>query len=57
MWFAGGGTYGSTDELGYNAVEINDLQATTLHQLSINHKRHSVTSKTSTWGSPTAPDE
>ena len=51
MWFAGGGikggtTYGSTDELGYNAVEniveVNDLQATILHQLGINHKRLTV---------------
>jgi len=51
MWFAGGGikggtTYGSTDELGYNAVEniveVNDLQATILHQLGINHKRLNV---------------
>ena len=51
MWFAGGGikggtTYGSTDELGYNAVEdivhVNDLQATILHQLGIDHKRLTV---------------
>ena len=48
MWMAGGGvkggtTYGSTDELGYNAVEnvvhINDLHATILHLLGIDHKR------------------
>ena len=51
MWFAGGGikggtTYGATDELGYNAVEniveVNDLQATILHQLGIDHKRLNV---------------
>ena len=48
MWFAGGGikggtSYGSTDELGYNAVDdivhVNDLQATILHLLGIDHKR------------------
>ena len=51
MWFAGGGikggtSYGNTDELGYNAVEnivhVNDLQATILHQLGIDHKRLNV---------------
>jgi uncharacterized protein (DUF1501 family) len=48
MWLAGGGikggiTHGSTDELGYNAVEkivhVHDLHATLLHQLGIDHKR------------------
>ncbi|MEE2675657.1 MAG: DUF1501 domain-containing protein [Planctomycetota bacterium] len=48
MFMAGGGikggiTYGATDELGYNAVEnvvhINDLHATMLHQLGIDHER------------------
>ena len=48
MWMAGGGikggtTYGSTDELGYNAaeniVEIHDLHATMQHLLGINHER------------------
>jgi hypothetical protein len=48
MWVAGGGikggvTHGSTDELGYNAVEdvvhVHDLHATLLHQLGIDHKR------------------
>ena len=48
MFMAGGGirggvSYGATDELGYNAVEnvfhINDLHATMLHCLGIDHKR------------------
>lgn len=48
MWMAGGGirggmTHGATDELGYNAtdnvVHVNDLHATMLHQLGIDHKR------------------
>ncbi len=48
MWLAGGGirggiTYGATDELGYNVVEdtvhINDLHATMLHLLGIDHER------------------
>jgi len=48
MWMAGGGikggmTYGSTDELGYNPAEnplhVNDLHATILHQLGIDHTR------------------
>ena len=46
IWLAGGGikggmTYGATDELGYNAVEnvvtVNDLHATMLHLLGIDH--------------------
>ena len=48
IWLAGGGvkggiTYGATDELGYNAVEdkvhVNDLHATMLHLLGIDHKQ------------------
>jgi hypothetical protein len=48
MWLAGGGikpgiTYGSTDELGYNAVDnvlhVHDLHATMLHLLGIDHLR------------------
>ena len=48
MWLAGGGvrgglTYGSTDELGYNAIEnvvhVNDLHATMLHLLGVDHER------------------
>ncbi|MFO0927537.1 MAG: DUF1501 domain-containing protein [Gemmataceae bacterium] len=48
MWMAGGGvkpgiSYGATDELGYNAVEdvveVNDMHATMLHLLGIDHKR------------------
>ena len=48
IWLAGGGiqggiTHGSTDELGYNAVEdvvhVHDLHATMLHLLGIDHKR------------------
>jgi hypothetical protein len=51
MWLAGGGikpgiTYGSTDELGYHAVDdivhIRDLHATMLHLLGIDHARLSV---------------
>ena len=48
MWMAGGGvkggiSYGSTDELGYSAIEdvvhVRDLHATMLHQLGIDAKR------------------
>ncbi len=48
MWLAGGGikggvTHGTTDALGYNAEEnrthVNDLHATLLHLLGINHTR------------------
>jgi hypothetical protein len=48
MWLAGGGiqpgmTYGSTDELGYAAVEnkvhVNDLHATMLHLFGIDHEK------------------
>jgi hypothetical protein len=48
MWFAGGGTkpgvtVGSTDELGFNAVEdrahVHDIHATLLHLLGIDHKK------------------
>ena len=48
IFLAGGGskagtTYGSTDELGYNAVEdpvhVRDLHATMLHLLGIDHER------------------
>jgi hypothetical protein len=48
MWLAGGGikggiTHGSTDDLGYNAVEdvvhVHDLHATLLQLLGIEHKR------------------
>ena len=39
----GGVTNGATDELGYESVEnivhVNDLHATILHLLGINHKR------------------
>lgn len=51
MWLCGGGirpgiTYGSTDELGYNAVEnvvhVHDLHATMLHLLGIDHRRLTV---------------
>lgn len=51
MWFAGGGTkggtiYGSTDEIGLNAVEgrahINDIHATILHMMGLDHKRLTV---------------
>ncbi len=48
MWLAGGGirpgvTYGETDELGFHVaqdpVHVNDLQATLLHCLGIDHRR------------------
>jgi hypothetical protein len=48
MFFCGGGikgglTHGATDELGYHAAEqvmhINDLHATLMHMLGIDHKR------------------
>lgn len=48
LWLAGGGikggmTYGETDEYGYRAVEnvltIQDLHATILHQLGLDHER------------------
>ena len=48
MWIAGGGikggiTYGTTDELGYYAVEdivhVHDFHATMLHLLGIDHKK------------------
>jgi hypothetical protein len=48
MWLAGGGikpgiTYGSTDELGYNAVEnivdVHDVHATMLQLLGVDHRR------------------
>lgn len=50
MWMAGGGikpgTYGETDELGYNAVKdvvhVRDMHATMLHMLGIDHNRFSV---------------
>lgn len=47
-WMAGGGvrggtTYGSSDEIGYksaeNRVHINDLHATILHLMGIDHER------------------
>ena len=48
IWMAGGGVkggvhYGSTDEFGYKAVEnrvhVNDLHATLLHLLGLNHEK------------------
>jgi uncharacterized protein (DUF1501 family) len=48
IWMAGGGvkggiTHGSTDDLGYNAVEdvveVHDLHATMLYLLGVDHKR------------------
>jgi hypothetical protein len=48
MWMAGGGVrggmaYGATDEFGYYAVEnkmhVNDLHATILHLLGLDHER------------------
>ena len=51
IWMAGGGikpgmTYGTTDDYGYNIVDkpvhVNDLNATVLHALGINHERLSI---------------
>lgn len=51
MWVAGGGikggmSYGQTDEFAYNIVEnpvsVNDLNATLLHCLGIDHERFTV---------------
>ena len=51
MWLAGAGirrgmVYGSTDDLGYAAIEnvatVHDLHATMLHQLGIQHDAFSV---------------
>lgn len=48
IWMAGGGikggvTYGSTDEIGLYAIDgrahVNDLHATILHQLGLNHEQ------------------
>jgi hypothetical protein len=48
VWLAGGGvkggmTYGSTDEIGFGAVEnkvhVHDLHATILHLLGIDHTK------------------
>jgi hypothetical protein len=48
LWMAGGGakggvSYGETDEVGYSAVvnkvHLNDLHATILHMLGIDHER------------------
>jgi hypothetical protein len=48
LWMAGGGikggiTHGATDELGYNAIQdvvhVNDLHATILYLLGIDHRR------------------
>ena len=51
MWMAGSGikpgmTYGATDDFSYNIVEnpvhVNDLNATILHCLGLNHRRLSI---------------
>jgi hypothetical protein len=48
MWLAGGGirrgvTIGATDELGYEVVDrpvhVNDLHATVLHCLGLDHEK------------------
>ena len=48
VWMAGGGiqggtVYGTTDEIGYQAVEnpvsVHDFHATTLHQLGMDHRK------------------
>jgi len=54
MWMAGGGikggiTYGETDEFSYNVVEnpvhINDLNATILHCMGVDHNRFTFKSQ------------
>jgi hypothetical protein len=49
LWLAGGGfkagyAHGATDEFGYRSVEnvvsVHDLQATLLHALGLDHRRH-----------------
>jgi hypothetical protein len=51
MWLAGGGikggiSHGETDDFSYNIVEnpvhVNDLNATILHSLGIDHERFTV---------------
>jgi hypothetical protein len=51
MWMAGGGikggiAYGETDDFSYNVVEspahVNDINATLLHCLGIDHLRFTV---------------
>jgi hypothetical protein len=51
MWMAGGGikggvVHGETDDFSYSPVEnpvhVNDINATILHCLGINHERFSV---------------
>jgi hypothetical protein len=51
MWFAGGGTkggaiYGATDEIGLNVTQgrahINDIHATILHCMGLDHKKLTV---------------
>ena len=48
VWLAGGGVkggthYGATDEIGFRAIEdrvsVNDLHATVLHLIGLDHKR------------------
>ena len=48
MWMAGGGikggiTYGTTDDFSYNIVEnpvnVNDVNATIMHCMGIDHER------------------
>ena len=48
MWMCGGGikpgiSYGATDEFGYNSVQdivhVNDLHATMLHLLGVDHEK------------------
>jgi hypothetical protein len=51
MWMAGGGikggqVYGETDDFSYNVaknpVHINDLNATMLHCMGVDHERFTV---------------
>ena len=61
IWMAGGGvkpgtTYGATDDFSYNVAEnpvhVQDLHATALHLLGIDHERFSFRFQASTTSSP-----
>ena len=58
-WFAGGikggMSYGNTDDFGYNAVEnvvhgVNDLHATILHLMGVDHENSPTAFKAATSG-------
>lgn len=66
MWMAGGGvkpgmTWGKTDDYGYNIVEnpvsVNDLHATMLNQLGIDHERLTYKFQADDSGSQMCPEK